>query len=250
MEPDNYVAAEEIQYQNWQYLIERVIGVCHSKEVGNTIKPTEDFLLTTVENVTLTKKSYETFCNVVECNLYSTMSKISNDEPEQLQEDFLSKNFWAENVIVQLDSWLAFYYKYGRFPGSQKFVSIPQVNIPIFLKTGMPISPVDLHKKFAGIDAKALVSIHALAALHIHFGGNKYISQAALREYLKNLTCQALSKENDEIFMSFNDIGLLPNSLLEQFVIKENAEIEKCLVISKQIRNKLETDFKDSLLQK
>ena len=83
------------------------------------------------------------------------MSKISNDEREQLQEDFLNKNFWGKNVVVQLYSWLAFYYKYGRFPGSRKFVSIPQVNIPIFLKTEMAISPVDLYKKFAGTDAKA-----------------------------------------------------------------------------------------------
>ena len=39
----------------------------------------------------------------------------------------------------------------------------------------MPISPVDLYKKFAGTDAKALVSIHALATLNIHFGRNKFI---------------------------------------------------------------------------
>ena len=158
-------------------------------------------MLTTVKNVTLAKKSYETFYNVVERNLYSTMSKISIDEREQLQEDFLSKNFWGKNVVVQLDSWLAFYYKYGRFPGSQKFVSILQVNIPIFLKTEMQVSPVDLYKKFAGADAKALISIHALLALNIHFGGDKYISQAALGEYLENLSYQALSKENDEIFV-------------------------------------------------
>ena len=107
----------------------------------------------------------------------------------------------------------------------------------------MPISPVDLYKKFAGTDAKALVSIYALVALNIHFGRNKYISQV----YLKNLTYQALSKENDKIFMSLNYIELLVNDLLEQFIIKENAEIEKCSVISKQIRNKLERDFKDSL---
>ena len=86
----------------------------------------------------------------------------------------------------------------------------------------MPISPVNLYKKFAGTDAKTLVSIHALAALNIHFGGNKYISQAAIGEYLQNLTYQALSQENDEIFMSFNNIGLLVNDLLEQLVIKEN----------------------------
>ena len=65
----------------------------------------------------------------------------------------------------------------------------------------MPILPVDLYKKIAGTDVKALVSIHALAALNIHFGGNKYISQAALGEYLENLSYQALSKENDEIFV-------------------------------------------------
>ena len=111
----------------------------------------------------------------------------------------------------------------------------------------MPILPVDLYKKIAGTDVKALVSIHALAALNIHFGGNKYISQAELGEYLKNLTYPALSKENDKIFMSFNDIELLVNNLLEHFVIKENAEIEKCSVIIEQIRNELETDFKDRL---
>ena len=53
---DDYLAAEEIQNQNWQYFIERVIEVCKSKEIGSTIKKSEDFLLTTVENVTMAKK--------------------------------------------------------------------------------------------------------------------------------------------------------------------------------------------------
>ena len=111
----------------------------------------------------------------------------------------------------------------------------------------MPISPVDLYKTFTGIDAKGLVSIHALAALNIQFGGNKYISQSALSEYLKNLTYQALSQENDKIFMSFDDIGLLVNDLLEQFVLKENAEIEKASGISKEIKNQLKTNFQLNL---
>ena len=50
------------------------------------------------------------------------------------------------------------------------------MNLPYFLKTDMPITPVHLYKKFAGTDVKALVLIHALAALNIHFGGNKYTS--------------------------------------------------------------------------
>ena len=110
----------------------------------------------------------------------------------------------------------------------------------------MPISPVDLYRKFARTDAKGLVSTHALAALNIHFGGNKYISQNALSKYLKNLTYQALSQENDK-FMSFDNIGLLVNDLLEQFVLKENAEIEKRSAISKKIKNQLKTNFQLNL---
>ena len=103
----------------------------------------------------------------------------------------------------------------------------------------MPISPVDLYK--------ALVSVHALPALNIHFGRNKYTSQAALGEYLNNLAYQALSQENDKTFMSFSELGLLVNDLLEQFVLKENAQIVKSSAISEEIRKQLKTDFKLNL---
>ena len=102
----------------------------------------------------------------------------------------------------------------------------------------MPTSPVDLYKKIAGTDAKALASIHALATLNIHSGGNKYTSQAAL-EYLHNLTYQALSQENDKTFMLFSELGLLVNDLLEQFVLKENAQIVKSSVINEETRKQL-----------
>ena len=49
--------------------------------------------------------------------------------------------------------------------------------------------------------------------------------------------------------MSFNNIGLLVNDLLEQFVIKECEEITKASAISKEIRNKLETDFEINLYE-
>ena len=52
----DYLAAEEILNQNWKYFIERVMELCKSKEIGSTIKKSEDFLLTTVENVTMAKK--------------------------------------------------------------------------------------------------------------------------------------------------------------------------------------------------
>ena len=190
----------------------------------------------------MAKKSYETFYNVIERNFYSTMNKLSLDEQDQIKDDF-----WWEGVLPELDSWIAFYFKHGRFRGSQKLISIPKVSLPFFLKTDMPISPVDLYRKFAGTDEKGLVSIHALAALNIHFGENKYVSQSALSEYLKNLTYKALTQENDKTFLSFDDIGLLVNDLLEQFVLKENAEIEKASAISKEIKNQLKTNFQLNL---
>ena len=92
---------------------------------------------------------------------------------------------------------------FSRFPGSQKLIAVPQVKTPPILKTDIPISPIDLFKKLAGRDAKALVPIQGLAALNIHFGGNKFTSQQAIYEYLKNLNFQALRQENDKVYMSF-----------------------------------------------
>ena len=117
---DDYLAAEEIQNQNWQYFIERVIEVCKSKEIGSTIKKSEVFLLTTVENVTMAKKSCETFYNIVERNFFLTMQQLSVDEKTEIKDDFLRENFLWEDASSQLDTWIAFYFKFGGFPGAQK----------------------------------------------------------------------------------------------------------------------------------
>ena len=42
---------------------------------------------------------------------------------------------------------IAFFFKHGRFPGSQKLITLPQIKIPSFLRTDIPISPIDLFKK-------------------------------------------------------------------------------------------------------
>ena len=110
------------------------------------------------------------------------MEKVSLDEYDKIKDDFYRENFWAEYVVTQLDCWVAFYFKHERFPGSQKLVAIPQVKTPPFLKTDIPISPIDLFKKFAGSDAKALASAHALAALNLHFGGNNFTSEQVMSE--------------------------------------------------------------------
>ena len=91
---DDYLAAEENQNQNWQYFIERVIEVCKSKEISSTIKKSEDFLLTTVKNVIMAKKSYKSFYNIVQRNFYSTMQQLSVDELNEIRDGFLRENIW------------------------------------------------------------------------------------------------------------------------------------------------------------
>ena len=80
---------------------------------------------------------------------------------------------------------------------------LPQADIPDFVKTETPLSPIDLYKKFKATEAKVLASIQALVALNIHLGGDRDVSKKALTEFLRNLTFQALSKENDDILLSF-----------------------------------------------
>ena len=134
---------------------------------------------------------------------------------------------------------------FGRFPGAEKFTNVPNVNKPVFLQTEMPLSPLDLYKKFRATDAKGLLSLHGLAALNIYFGENSDISKIALGEYFKNLTYQALSQENDHIFLSFSHGASLIHSLLEEFKTKEKNEVENSNILSQKINEKLDIRFEE-----
>ena len=78
----------------------------------------------------------------------------------------------------------------------------PQAQIPSFIKAQTPLSPIDLYQNFKATDARALVSIQALAALNIYLGGDKTISKIKLSEFLHTLSFQALSKETDDIYLN------------------------------------------------
>ena len=112
-----------------------------------------------------------------------------------------SEWIFCRSSLTNLDSWIEFYYHFGWFLGSDHFTNVPHAQMPYFLKTTMPLSPMKLHTSFRGTDARGLTSFHALAALNIYFGRSKDVSKIALGEYLKNLTYQALSNENDNIYL-------------------------------------------------
>ena len=96
---DDYIAAEKIRNQNWQYFTEEVLEVCKDREISKTMKKSQDFLLDTFENVTIAKKSYETFYNIIELNFYSAMEKISLDEYDIIKEDFYRSSCYRIRLL-------------------------------------------------------------------------------------------------------------------------------------------------------
>ena len=118
--------------------------------------------------------------------------------------------------------------------GSDNFTNVPNVNLPSYLDAEMPLLSLHLYKKFRGTDAKGLVSLHGLAALNIYFGGSQDVSKIALGEYLKKLTYQALSQENDDIFLSFTYGVSLIHSILEAFKRKKKTKLKKQKILVKK----------------
>ena len=107
----------------------------------------------------------------------------------------------------------------------------------------MQLSLSNLYSKFSDTTANGLVSFHALCALNIYLGGSKDISKLAYGEFLKNLTYQALSKENDKIFLSFHQAISLAHSIINTLVDITREENKSISEISEQINEKLDTNF-------
>ena len=126
---------------------------------------------------------------------------------------------------------------------------VRQAQIQPFVKTQTPLLPIYLYQNFKATDARALVSIQALAALNIHLGGDKTISKNALSEFLHNLSFQALSKETDDIYLNFNNVSELIIYILEGLAKKNNESIAVAKNLGKNLQDELDhTDFELEIL--
>ena len=177
----------------------------------------------------IVKRTFKKLNNTVAKSFFSTLQKLPFEEREQISDDFARENFDL-NDSERLDSWVTFYYKFGRFPGSQELVILPQIQTPDLIgSTSIGLSPIDLYKKFNTGESKGLVSLQALAALLIHFGGERITAKRAMDEWQSNLLFQTLSKENDGVIMQFEKVGKRVYDILRAFSLKENeyARIEE-----------------------
>ena len=177
------------------------------------------------------------------------LDNLPDDEFKEIINDLHTENYLPDNSDNFLDCWCEFYFHKGRFPGSQELIMVPQAQIPPFIKAQTPLSPIDLYQNFKATDARALVSIQALAALNIHLGGDKTISKNALSEFLHNLSFQALSKETDDIYLNFNNVSELIIYILEGLAKKNNESIAVAKNLGKNLQDELDhTDFELEIL--
>ena len=59
---------------------------------------------------------------------------------------------------------------------------------------------LNLYEKFHLENSRGLVCMYFLAVLNIHLGDEKIIPKNAMSDFYHNVSMQALSKSNDEIF--------------------------------------------------
>ena len=216
---EDFIAAEQIQDRNWKYLVDKLL--LFSENAINSSEK-ENFLLDTKENLLILKKTHDQLYNQIAKNFNEMLKKMPFDLYSEIENDFLRENYEI-NDVKNLDSWVSFYFKHGRFPGNNDLTILPQTNLPSVVdELSVEVSPVQLYEKFKNTDSKNLVSFQAIVALFLYYGGKKITAKRAMDEWKENLTFQALSKENDNKIMHFDKFTNIVLHFLKEFLIQES----------------------------
>ena len=238
---DDYLAASEIQNQDWQYFIERILELSTQP---NSINPQETMLKNTIENITVAKEIYKMTFDTIANNFNLIIPDLSAEKIQDISEHFYLKKYSYSESVTNLKDWVSFYYDYGKFPGSsQELITIPYAQNPYFLKTDEHLSPAVLHQKFYNSDLSGLTSFQALCALNIYLGGSKEVSGLAYSEFLQNMTYQALTQENDSIPLSFNTCYKLGQSIVTALNKIVQKEQDFSFDITERVNDALEVTF-------
>ena len=61
-----------------------------------------------------------------------------------------------------------------------------------------------------------------------------------MTEFLHNLTFQAVSKENDKLYLNFDNIGILVLDILERLAKKDQQSINVAKILNENIKQELD----------
>ena len=219
----DYLAAEKIQDRNWKYFVESVLTFSQNATDESNKK---SFLLDTKENVEILKKTYEKLYNQISKNVTGMLNKMPFDLFKKIEDDLIREKY-GKNDLKNLDSWVSFYFKQGRFPGNSDLTILPQSDLPkVMDQLSVEVSPIELYKKFGNGDTKSLVSFQTAIVLFLYYGGESLTAKRAMEEWKENLTFQALSKENDKVTIHFEYLVKIVFYFLRAFLTLENEFLE------------------------
>ena len=119
------------------------------------------------------------------------------------------------NTKETINTFVRFFYTFGRFPGIQELATIPIVEVLDFVKAIEIISPANLYKNFSSGNTRGLVCAQFLAFLDVRLGSESKTSE-------DNLSVQTSSRSNDNILLKFDAINKLNksiNNLLQSIIL-------------------------------
>ena len=217
----DYIAGEKIQDTSWKYFIESILRYAE-KPNSNYSDTEQSFVIDTKENIEILKKTYDELFRQIEKNHIEMLEGMPFDFFKDIEND-LRRELYVEEDFLKLDTWISFYFRFGRFPGEQELTILPQSEKP---KTINPLStefsPLELYKEFGKRSSKNIVSFQAIVALYLHHGGSALTAKRAMEEWKNNLTFQTLSAENDKNQIKFDKLSKMMLHLFEEFEKMKN----------------------------
>ena len=145
---DDYIAGEKIQDKNWKYFVENLLTFSQDGTSSDSKQNRKSCDL---------KKTYEKLYNQIGKQFNSTLKKMPFDLFQEIEKDFIHENDELKD-LTNLDKWVSFYFKKGRFPGNQELTILPQTQLPKLIdQLSVEVSPVELYKKFGNGDNKPFV---------------------------------------------------------------------------------------------
>ena len=220
-------AIKIVQSHNWQYFIETLLHISNGEiDIGDFDLQNDDefddylIIQKTLENLNYCKRFYEEVFDDISYFLHKKIKEIPDEFVEKMQDDLASEIYYTkklkeiESHVEFLKIFNKFYFKTGRFPGNHfDLMVVPPGIKPSFVKTRDEISPSEINEKFQSGPSYGLAAVQFIAALNIYFGGDKELSRNVMSEFFHNMSLQALTIDDDNIVIGFDEIIELNKNL-------------------------------------
>ena len=224
---DDEFAIKIVQSHNWQYFIETLLHISNNEiDIKDfNLKNDDEFddyliIQKTLQNLNYCKRFYEEVFNDISYFLHKKIKEIPDEFVEKMQDDLASEIYYTkklkeiESHVEFLKIFNKFYFKTGRFPGNHfDLMIVPPGIKPSFVKTRDEISPSEINEKFQSGPSYGLAAVQFIAALNIYFGGDKELSRNVMSEFFHNMSLQALTIDDDNIVIGFDEIIELNKNL-------------------------------------